>query len=256
MKKLCLTLSSAVVGLALFQSSLHAAPKAKRGKLPQNATIVVYDRSPNSFMGTVLEDRYVSSRHDPVKVVFAGTEKLKLSETFTIEAVLHSADVGKYVWKGGKYTDKPIRMFKEQPLINRGEQWGLCIINNKITFYATLDGAKQQVQYDVPANWHRPLTTHRISGTYDGKAMKIYFDGKLAATQKASGKISNNPQAVYAGGRPDKPAISANLVQLDDVRVYNKSFDATEIANPLRRNEKSAVLSADIIQTEKIIFEQ
>lgn len=225
-----------------------AAPKMNKEKMK----IVVCDRSHNAFTGVVLESRYVGRRNDPVKVTFAGSESLKIDAKFSLEAVIHSSEKGSYVWKDGQFNDKPISYLNENPILTRGGQWGITIKNNSFVFYIK----NEQISTKIPENWHRPITSHRLNAVYNGTEMQLFLGGKKVASKSVTVDIPNSPQAVYVGGRADKPAVSANQIQVDDVRVYNRALSVDEIENPLRRSQKGAVLSADIIDTKTLTIKK
>jgi hypothetical protein len=66
---------------------------------------------------------------------------------------------------------------------------------------------------------------HHVAGVYNGSKMDLYVDGKLDASQTASGSLNVSATNVYIGGSPSQ---SFNGL-VDDVRIYNRALSADEI---------------------------
>ena len=68
---------------------------------------------------------------------------------------------------------------------------------------------------------------HHVSGTYDGKTMKLYVDGVLVASKDISFKIQNN-NAQFEIGRRDGVRFYKGMI--DEVKVYDTALSADKIA--------------------------
>jgi hypothetical protein len=69
-----------------------------------------------------------------------------------------------------------------------------------------------------------------LAGTYDGKEVRIYINGKMVASQAASGRmdISNGP--LFIGTKHSTaPAGDEYNGLMDDVRIYNRGLSEAEI---------------------------
>jgi hypothetical protein len=66
---------------------------------------------------------------------------------------------------------------------------------------------------------------HHIVAVYDGAQMRLYVDGKLDASQTASGSLNVSSANVYIGGSPSQ---SFNGL-IDDVRIYDRALSDHEI---------------------------
>ena len=77
-------------------------------------------------------------------------------------------------------------------LLTKGEnQFGLRQWRNeRLDFYLD-NGQKQVLSAPLPADWEGRW--HNVTATYDGKEMRIYLDGALAASQPMTGAIRNLP---------------------------------------------------------------
>ncbi len=70
---------------------------------------------------------------------------------------------------------------------------------------------------------------HHVAGTYDGKQVKLYVDGKLVA-----GTIASTTHHVNIGRNSERTVRQYNGV-IDDVRIYHVALPTSEItklANP------------------------
>jgi hypothetical protein len=70
---------------------------------------------------------------------------------------------------------------------------------------------------------------HHVAGTYDGKEICLYIDGKVDVCSKASGRIRVDDQPVYIGENAEKPTRSWHGL-IDEVRIYNYGLNADEVA--------------------------
>jgi hypothetical protein len=66
---------------------------------------------------------------------------------------------------------------------------------------------------------------HHIAAVYDGTKMCLYVDGKLDASQTASGSLNVSATNVYIGGGPSQ---SFNGL-IDDVRIYDRAISKDEL---------------------------
>ena len=87
-------------------------------------------------------------------------------------------------------------------LLTKGEnQFGLRQWRNeRLDFYLD-NGQKQVLSAPLPTDWEGRW--HNVTATYDGKEMRIYLDGALAASQPMTGAIRNLPLSVCIGRSED-----------------------------------------------------
>jgi hypothetical protein len=69
---------------------------------------------------------------------------------------------------------------------------------------------------------------HHVVGIYDGTQRSLYIDGKLDASEKASGTILANKHPVLIGGNAERVKGTWNGM-IDDVRIYNYALDANQV---------------------------
>jgi hypothetical protein len=65
-----------------------------------------------------------------------------------------------------------------------------------------------------------------VAGTYDGKSLNLFINGKLAASKKVSGEINTHAQPLRIGG---DGIYYKGLI--DEVSIYNSALSAAEIVN-------------------------
>ena len=68
---------------------------------------------------------------------------------------------------------------------------------------------------------------HHVALTYDGKAVKLYVDGKGEDEQAAGGPLAVNKHDLWIGGRPEG-VVATGLI--DEVRFYTRALTGAEIA--------------------------
>ncbi len=72
---------------------------------------------------------------------------------------------------------------------------------------------------------------HHLAATYDGKDMRIYWDGVRAAQKKASGRIPGTSDPLCIGTkREGAPAGDYFLGLMDEILIYNRALTEDEIA--------------------------
>jgi tetratricopeptide (TPR) repeat protein len=70
-------------------------------------------------------------------------------------------------------------------------------------------------------------------GVYDGRRLRLYVDGRLAAEKNASGQIATTANPLHIGTRLDREDKFYDG-RLDDVRVHNRALGEEEIARLFR----------------------
>jgi len=96
---------------------------------------------------------------------------------------------------------------------------------SQISFYIYTDKL-QEVKAELPSDWE--YKWHNIAGVYDGIEMKIYIDGKIKATEKASGRIKNLPYPINIGRNAEIHNCETNVAicdaLIDNVGIFSKSL--------------------------------
>jgi beta-galactosidase len=95
----------------------------------------------------------------------------------------------------------------------------------------------------LPDDWEGRW--HRVAGTYDGQALKLYLDGQLVAERAVTVKVQRNAFPIVVGGNAEHPDRKvAGLIR--EARIYNRVLTANELANPHRGADPALVLWLDL----------
>ena len=98
----------------------------------------------------------------------------------------------------------------------------------------------------LPKWGFKAYTWYHVVGTFDGKEVRIYVNGKLEGKNSVDKKdpvMVWNDNNIEIGGRPDTND-GANLYQgkLDELAVYNRALPPTEVVTVM---EAKDILSVD-----------
>lgn len=92
------------------------------------------------------------------------------------------------------------------------------------------NGADHGVNYALPGGFLN--VWHHIAGRYDGTNWKAYVDGvEVASNADAVGALGGTSGALHLGGGNAGGAGRFFSGELDDIRIYSRALDATEIAD-------------------------
>ena len=124
-------------------------------------------------------------------------------------------------------------------LLTKGEnQFGLRQWRNeRLDFYLD-NGQKQVLSAPLPTDWEGRW--HNVTATYDGKEMRIYLDGALAASQPMTGAIRNLPLSVCIGRSEDGCGQDTNVFTCDAL-IDNAGVFAEAVAPGVFDPSKAAV---------------
>jgi beta-galactosidase len=94
------------------------------------------------------------------------------------------------------------------------------------------DGGWVTVTADVPAGWAG--TWHRLTGVYDGTALRLFIDGQQVGERAYSGNVDWTEWPVNVGRNAEKHGDSwagrTGNGAVDDIRVYDRALTPEEIA--------------------------
>lgn len=97
---------------------------------------------------------------------------------------------------------------------------------------------KVAAQFETPEDWGN--VWHHIAGTYDGKNLKLYLDGKEVASAVDEVGMISGPNQVGIGADLTFDAQNPNVPDtfrgvIDNVRIYNKALSLEELNNQNRK---------------------
>lgn len=99
---------------------------------------------------------------------------------------------------------------------------------------------------NLPENWVG--NWHDIAGTFDGKNVKLFIDGKEVASTEYTGSITTNSYPVTIGGDAQENRRSNAVI--DNVRIYNRALSLDELKNTERTPDDSTALWVDFDNVE------
>jgi beta-galactosidase len=155
--------------------------------------------------------------------VIEASEKLDLTGSLTLVAEARLNNVGPS--QGG------------QPLIVKGDtSYGLKIAEggHELEFFIFSAGTWHQASAKLPADAESKF--HRYAGTYDGKTLSVYIDGKVAGTTPYSGSVAKNSFELAVGIDTQETARRLNGSVRKAV-IYDRALTAEQLKadakNPL-----------------------
>ena len=102
--------------------------------------------------------------------------------------------------------------------------YALRFSHNSIGFIFWTDG-KFDILTAPKADWKAEQWYH-LAGTYDGKQMRLYIDGALAAEKPHNGDIDAAYAQVHMGGRAGQYRL---LGVIDEAKIYSRALTTDEI---------------------------
>lgn len=110
-------------------------------------------------------------------------------------------------------------------------QFGLQQVGkNKLKFYLMTDSV-HHVMADLPTDWE--YNWHNIKGTYNGKEMCLYIDGKLCISKPVSGNIRNLPYPINIGRNAEIHNCETNVAicdaMIDNVGIFNQCYSSCDL---------------------------
>ena len=126
---------------------------------------------------------------------------------------------------------------EESPFITKGDRQYWLGQKGKDTVVFSICNAKKElisVRGKAGRNWADEW--HQVAGVYDGENMRIYIDGKVIASKKASGNIGSSKFPVNIG-RSSENADKRLRGSIDSARIYNRALSAEELMSPQKPAE-------------------
>jgi hypothetical protein len=181
----------------------------------------VLDRSTNGLNGTITGATRTTAGHAGGALTFSGSGQWV---TVADNALL---DVTRMTISAGV---RPTTLSGWRTVVMKETANGLAY-----TLYAH-DNAPRPAAYinagggDVAATGTAALTTNawaHLTATFDGSALRFYVNGTLVRTVNTTGNIVNGTGPLRIGG--NAPWGEYFSGQIDDVRIYNRALNQTEI---------------------------
>lgn len=148
-------------------------------------------------------------------IEIADSSSLKIRDELTLAAWVktRSLHLGRIVnkWEGGRTTCA----------------WNLGVDDMSQVWFEVSGGDSQNGQVVVQIERSFINNWHHVAGTYDGRQMKLYIDGRLAGLTAYAAGLNQADIPVYIGTGDGECFLFSGAV--DDVRIYNRSLADSEI---------------------------
>ncbi|MGQ9611171.1 MAG: LamG domain-containing protein [bacterium] len=145
-----------------------------------------------------------------------------------------------YKWDGAG--DGWQTFFSKGPMSGTNENWALFINTGGAYFHfiSTPNGAR--INVDSPGGVVKKNEWQFVAGTYDGKTVKIFLDGKFIKEQPQSGKLTPNKSNLRIGHREGSPHWWMGT--LDEAAVFKKALSENEL-NSIMKNGLTAFMAVE-----------
>ncbi len=138
---------------------------------------------------------------------------------------------------------KPTAWSGDFTIVSKGSSYGLGMADDKTLEFSVAGGGKKSVKAPAPQDWWG--NWHRVSGTFDGKVLRLLVDGKEVGSTEYAGAIDRTWQPVNVGRNIDTHQENATTRMtngvLDDVRVYYKGLTAADLQQDPKRDSLLAL---------------
>jgi beta-galactosidase len=120
------------------------------------------------------------------------------------------------------------------PILTKGQGYALQMRDRDTLEFGVTAGGWATVAADVPADWYG--TWHRVTGSYDGTALRLFIDGSEVATAARSGPVDPGLFEVNLGRnaetQQDNDLWSIRLGRglIDDARIYPDALTPAQLA--------------------------
>jgi len=144
---------------------------------------------------------------------------------------------------------------ENNPFILKGDyQFGLKMQKGKLQCFLVNDkGGWVTLDADPPEGFFGAW--HRVTGTYDGKELAIYCDGKKLGSQEYTGPINTTNYPVNIG-RNSQLTDRVMKGTIAGARIYDRALSADEIADADRTADSGPVLWLDFAEVETPVADE
>jgi beta-galactosidase len=137
-------------------------------------------------------------------------------------------------------------------LVMKGDhQYGLLQKDAKTLEFYIQSGERRSVLAVVPESWE--YRWHLLAGTYDGRELCLFVDGRCVASGACSGRIDASPYPLAVGRSMEiigmEHAGDLSNAAFDDVRIHSRALSLTDLEATTQALKKSSVLWWDFDET-------
>ena len=144
--------------------------------------------------------------------VFQQSDALNLTGPFSLEVVI-----------------KPLHEGGHCPYLCKGDmQYALKQTNDRMEFHIySHERTWVSAFANLPRDWYGHW--HRVTGVFDGQTLKLYIDGREAATTDCPVNPTPNETLVSIGVDRNNPGRKSNAL-IKAARIYNRPLNANEVS--------------------------
>ncbi|MET0491798.1 MAG: glycoside hydrolase family 2 TIM barrel-domain containing protein, partial [Actinoplanes sp.] len=120
------------------------------------------------------------------------------------------------------------------PILTKGQGYALQMRDRDTLEFGVNAGGWATAAADVPADWYG--TWHRVTGIYDGTALRLLIDGTEVATQPRTGAVDPGLYEINLGHNAETQqdndlwSIRTGRGLIDDARVYSSALTPSQLA--------------------------
>jgi hypothetical protein len=193
------------------------------------------DSSENKNDGTLMSGpKWVNGKFGKALEFDGKATYVEVPENKTLDLTDEVTMMCWYFWGGVSPVDGGWQTFVSKgPMSGTNENWALFINDASLYFHfiTTPNGARTNI--NSPNNVVEKGKWQFVAGTYDGKNVRIYLDGKKIQESPMSGKMTPNGSNLRIGHR--EAAAHYWLGTLDEVGVFNKALTEDQV-NDIMQN--------------------
>ncbi len=200
-----------------------------RKPVPAQATVA--DRSSSGLTCRITGAEKMDDVYAGV-VQVPDAPQLDLTNALTLEAVV-----------------KPSRATGHSTFVSKGDtQWALQETADGLEFFVYGNGRWNVVRASRPADWVG--TWHRVAGTFDGKAARLFVGGQQVSEIAYDGPVNSTALPVMVGNNAEHPERKVAGV-IREARVYSRALTGAELADANRGKDASLVLWLDLTKVKE-----
>ncbi len=238
MSRICLVLLCFVFTIAIADTSFCKGVLVAAYSFEEGSGKLARDVTGNGHNGEIKNAKYVDGKFGKAlefdgvesQVEIPHSEDMNFKEGVTVEAWV----------KPSRYNDLSAVVQKWGDNTNR-RQYLLCFVSNKVRMYISGSGGTWPSSVVKTDEW-----TH-IAGTYDGKVIRTFINGKLETeVNNTEGLFASDVHALIGGYGPDVDFGSNRHFPgvIDEARYWNGALDENEISNVMKKSY-AEILSVD-----------
>lgn len=143
-------------------------------------------------------------------------ESLNITEKVTVSAWVKTVDAG----------DSGEQLGEQNHYVSKWDAYGIKHRTNLLIFWVFHAGGWRATRISIDSSFNDEW--RHVVGTYDGKILKTYVDGKFEGDFAYAGAIARNQHPVLIGKNPSN-AIDNFEGGIDEVRIYNRDLSASQV---------------------------